>query len=570
MTLTKRLERLFIWLSGASSDTLEQCPAWERRKYVAFGATVLVPASFGIIACSYALSTLTDNWRVIVPVALLWACIILAVDRALLSIYRAYQPFGRKISQFFLRLVVAGLMGVTISHPLTLLLFKDTISGEIEKNRRVELGKIQEQFAADVASVDARLKILDGEIATQRDRFNATYQAAFLDADGKPKAPQLTEDEKKLQAERDAKLAAASAGPRENLAQVEAELAKSGEEAKKISSELAHWQAEFEREINGQRSGIRGIGPRAKSIQDDHLAWRRLESKRLGELMEMLSDRKSALVTEIAAAETAVGAAMDEAAAAKAAADEAEASRLQLLKQKVQQEQADSFVEQQNGVRASLTKQIEGLVAQQQSLHEEIAVINRGEAKAVAELRAEPRNDILTQTLALHALFERKSQGGQFALTAYLVLSLLFMLVDTIPLIVKFFAKPGPYDSLVDLDEVRFSSEREGFLASHGRYMKDLAAGQLIHLTREKPLEAALIAGVDRSRVAKQFLESLLDLEASFQKRLAQEKAAGELAPGKASMLQEMADSFYQDLRARMEAFFTKDGASPHERGITA
>jgi len=59
----------FFWLSGAGAETLERCPAWEQRKYVPFGATVLVPCAFAFIACAYALSTITDNARVIYPVA---------------------------------------------------------------------------------------------------------------------------------------------------------------------------------------------------------------------------------------------------------------------------------------------------------------------------------------------------------------------------------------------------------------------------------------------------------------------------------------------------------------------
>ena len=48
-------------------------------------------------------------------------------------------------------------------------------------------------------------------------------------------------------------------------------------------------------------------------------------------------------------------------------------------------------------------------------------------------LRAEPRRDILTQTLALHALFQAGNEGGQFAFYTYVILTLLFMLVVTIP-----------------------------------------------------------------------------------------------------------------------------------------
>ena len=64
----RSFKHIFFWLSGAGAETLEQCPNWEQRKYVAFGATILVPTLFAFIACAYAVSTLTASWQVIVPV----------------------------------------------------------------------------------------------------------------------------------------------------------------------------------------------------------------------------------------------------------------------------------------------------------------------------------------------------------------------------------------------------------------------------------------------------------------------------------------------------------------------
>ena len=79
------LKRVLFWLSGAGTETLEQCPNWEQRKYVAFGATVLVPCAFALI---------------IYPVATVWALIILTIDRALLAGYRPYLSRFRKLSPF--------------------------------------------------------------------------------------------------------------------------------------------------------------------------------------------------------------------------------------------------------------------------------------------------------------------------------------------------------------------------------------------------------------------------------------------------------------------------------------
>ncbi|HEY1050953.1 MAG TPA: DUF4407 domain-containing protein [Prosthecobacter sp.] len=565
MSFVDRIERVFFWLSAASADNLEQCPAWERRKYVAFGATVLVPSTFAIIACAYALSTLTDNWLIIAPVSLVWAFIILTVDRALLATYRAYQGIVRKAMQFSLRMVVAALMGITISHPLTLLLFKDTITSVIEKHRQTEIEAARETSKQQKAAVAARITPLEAEIATQRENWNATFSAKFLDESGKPIEKPLTEDEKAAKAARDAKVAEAAAPGKLRLEVLDKEMATLSADYQKIAGELNHWQTEFEKEVNGQRSGIIGLGPRAKSIQEDQLTWRRAESARLSGVLDTMTKTRVSVVAEIKSAEDTVNAALDAKALEEAAAQSAEAARIQALKQKVQMEQADQFVGQQNAIRETLKTQIDALLLQLQNLHLETAQLVKDEDKRVADIRAEPRRDILAQTKALKELFENDAEGGHFAYIAYVVLTLLFMLVDTIPLIVKFFSKPGPYDTLLDREEVKFDGERKAFLTGFNRYMKELGESKLLHLTQHKPLERALVEGVDRSRAAKEFLEHLMELERSFEEkiRLAREQALTSGITHKVDMLEEMAQTFYADLRTRMENFFRDDRRSP-------
>lgn len=565
MKFLDRVERVFFWLSSASSDNLDACPAWERRKYVAFGATVLVPSTFAVIACAYALSTITDNVWVIAPVSLVWAFIILTVDRALLATYRAYQSIFRKAAQFSLRVVVAALMGITISHPLTLLLFRDTVSSVIEKNRQSDIEAARETAKQQKASVEARIATLETEIAKQRENWNATFSAKFLDEQGKPVEVPLSEDEKKAKAEREAKIAEAVAPGKARLEALDKEMATQSASYQKIAAELNHWQTEFEREVNGQRSGIIGLGPRAKSIQEDQLTWRRAESARLSGVLDTMTKNRVALVAEIKAAEDGVNAALDAKAAEMATANKAEAERILALKQKVQSEQADAFVGQQNAIRETLKTQIDALLLQEKNLHEEITAITNDENQRVAGISAEPRRDILKQTLALHELFKQGADGGTFALVAYLVLTLLFMLVDTIPLIVKFFSKPGPYDTLLDREEVKFDGERKAFLTTFSRYMKELGESKLLHLTQHKPLERALIEGVDRSRAAKGFLEHLMELERAFEEkmRVERELAATSGFKYKADALEEMAQQFYADLHKRMEDFFRDDRRTP-------
>ena len=107
--------------------------------------------------------------------------------------------------------------------------------------------------------------------------------------------------------------------------------------------------------------------------------------------------------------------------------------------------------------------------------------------------------------------------------------------------------------------------EREAFLTSYNRYMQELSGTRMLHLTQNKPLERALIEGVDRSRAAKEFLETLLEMERAFEDRINEEREklkggdGGGKAAARGKMLEEMAETFYADLRTRMAAFFNED-----------
>ena len=550
-------KRLFFWLSGAGTETLEQCPNWEQRKYVAFGATVLVPCAFAFIACAYALSTLTDNPRVIYGVAMVWAFIILTIDRALLAGYRPFLSWWRKLSQFSLRLIVAVLMGLTIAHPLVLLLFRDTINTVIEEERATEIAQERGKFAVAKENVRVEIDKLEAAIAAQREKWNETFQAKFIiqdkeDADSA--IPGLTAEQ---QTELKAATDEATAPFRTRLDVVNKQSDELSPQYAKLQTELGFWQAEFERELNGQRSGLRGEGPRARSIRSDQLEPRREESKRLGALLEHLSAEKATLQTQAREAEKGAIASFETRLAEIENANKAEADRVATLKRKVEENQADTFVVQQNALRDTIKQQIDTRLEELDRAQDELAAVASEERTRIDAMIAEPRKDILTQTLALHGLFRAGNEGGQFAFATYVILTLLFMLVDTIPLIVKFFTKPGPYDTLLDRDEITFDGEHRAFRSSHSRYMETLAAGNLMGVTRNKRLENALLDGVEHSRAAQEFLDALIQMEKSFAEKMRMEQEeAFHAGPEKLAALEAIKKRFYEDMQHRMEVFF--------------
>jgi len=556
------LKHIFFWLSGAGTKTLELCPDWEQRKYVAFGAAVLVPCLFAFIAGAYAISTLTNDHFIIFFVAAVWAFIILSIDRALLTSYRPYQSWYRKLGQFTLRFIVAILMGITIAHPLVLLLFRDTITTEIEEHRATDISRTRVEFSARKEQINSAITGIEKEIANQRALWAKTFQSEFIlekPRQAESKIEGLTEQQKD---ELKAALAAANTPYATCLTDVDTQLASLTAAYEKNQSELGFWQAEFEHELNGQRSGLVGEGPRARSIRADQLEPRNQESVRLSGLIDQLTNEKSVLQRQIQTAERNAVASYQEHLVETRAANKKEELRIAELKAKVQQNQADTFVTQQDALRATIKTQIDLGVEALASKQREIDHVVAEESSKMDAIVAQARGDILTRTLALHSLFRAGGEEGLFAIWTYLVLTCLFMCVDTIPVVVKFFTKPGPYDTLLDRDEVFFAAGHKAFLDGHARYTQQLSSGNLMAVTCNRRLESALLEGVEHSRAAREFLDSLIEMERSFAKKIEKEQETGlARTPESLAALEAIKRSFYDDLHRRMETFFTGEGS---------
>jgi hypothetical protein len=78
------MERFFVWLSGTSRDTLVLCGLYERMKYAALGATLLVPAVTGMLAGYYTIHSLTQSPVLSGGIAAFWALALVVIDRAIL------------------------------------------------------------------------------------------------------------------------------------------------------------------------------------------------------------------------------------------------------------------------------------------------------------------------------------------------------------------------------------------------------------------------------------------------------------------------------------------------------
>lgn len=139
------LERLFIWLAGASPKILASCPESEQKRQASLGGAILITALFASVMASILLHTLNFSPVAIIFGALVWATIILLMDHALLSTYNHSGSWFHKAWQFLLRFLIAFLIAVTVAHPVVLKLFSERITTAYEQGalaqKRSELDK---------------------------------------------------------------------------------------------------------------------------------------------------------------------------------------------------------------------------------------------------------------------------------------------------------------------------------------------------------------------------------------------------------------------------------------------
>ena len=175
MLSVNRLEIFFIWLSGVSPKILATCPESEQKKHAALGGTVLIPALLAIVTASFLLYTLNFSVYVIVPVALIWSCMILLMDRALLATYRKGFSFWGKLGQFSIRFAIALLIAVTVAHPVVLLLFSERIDAAYNEGRiKTERDNLDKQ--CDLKNPQSDLRLIDEKITLFRSELKNSNQ----------------------------------------------------------------------------------------------------------------------------------------------------------------------------------------------------------------------------------------------------------------------------------------------------------------------------------------------------------------------------------------------------------
>lgn len=130
----------FLWFCGGAEASILSRPecAIERSKYIGLGIATLSSTILAALSVGYAAMLAFKSVTMAVVAAVLCGVIIFNINRYIYSFSKDGQSIRRQLSLILPRLLITILISFVIAKPITLKLFENEISGQIEKSRVAE------------------------------------------------------------------------------------------------------------------------------------------------------------------------------------------------------------------------------------------------------------------------------------------------------------------------------------------------------------------------------------------------------------------------------------------------
>ncbi|MGH3202107.1 MAG: DUF4407 domain-containing protein, partial [Streptosporangiaceae bacterium] len=175
---------IFYWLAGANRRLLAKCPT-ERPKYFGLGAVIVVTGAMAGVSLAFALvNALSISTQYAIIFGVFWGVAIIMIDRLFVaSMHRQRNPLFY-IFQALPRLAMSLVLGLVISTPFVLQIFKPEINSEI-----------QQMQAAQRETYFRNLRTNPVNLAVKQDQTEVTNLSALAASGGSginlSKDPQL-------------------------------------------------------------------------------------------------------------------------------------------------------------------------------------------------------------------------------------------------------------------------------------------------------------------------------------------------------------------------------------------
>jgi Domain of unknown function (DUF4407) len=154
------LSRFFQFLSKTDRRIIIYCTDHSIKTQVTNGVFVLLTGMFAFLSCMYAVYTTFKDFKVAVPVAFLYATVIVFIDREIVSATNRRAALAR--------LPLAFVIGMVISVPLEMRMFEKRIAQDLSTHNSEQNRPAREQMEQDERAFDNRIKALESEMAGYR------------------------------------------------------------------------------------------------------------------------------------------------------------------------------------------------------------------------------------------------------------------------------------------------------------------------------------------------------------------------------------------------------------------
>jgi Domain of unknown function (DUF4407) len=154
------LSRFFQFLSKTDRRIIIHCTDHSVKTQVTNGVFVLLTGMFAFLSCMYALYTTFKDFRAAIPVAVLYATVIVFIDREIVSATSRHATF--------VRLMLAIVIGLVVSVPLEIRLFEERIDQELAVDNNEKNRPAREQMEQDERAFDGKITALEDELGRYR------------------------------------------------------------------------------------------------------------------------------------------------------------------------------------------------------------------------------------------------------------------------------------------------------------------------------------------------------------------------------------------------------------------
>jgi hypothetical protein len=178
----------FLWkCAGADSQIMKFAPFSDHIKAAGIGGVVLATTVMATVAMGFAMHTIfgentkhghEGNWAITIPAALVWGIIIFNLDRFIVSTVKGDGTEKITWPEFWAmlpRLVMAIIIGLTISAPLETYIFQTEITREwsrvqnkLSQNRQNEL---ELKYSKENNNLDSLAKVAQKDLDSSQSRF---------------------------------------------------------------------------------------------------------------------------------------------------------------------------------------------------------------------------------------------------------------------------------------------------------------------------------------------------------------------------------------------------------------